>query len=101
MAACTSLIKLPKAFNGTFGLKQTILNRLRTCGEAKCGMATMVPPVTQNSANSKGPTAIVFLNMGGPSTTDDVGDYLSRLFVCAQFSQVYSTLLTSTLKVRW
>jgi protoporphyrin/coproporphyrin ferrochelatase len=39
-------------------------------------------PVTQNVAGSKGPTAIVFLNMGGPSTTDEVGDFLSRLFVC-------------------
>ncbi|PSR90666.1 ferrochelatase-like protein [Coniella lustricola] len=38
------------------------------------------PPVTQNSAGSKGPTAMVFLNMGGPSTTDEVGGFLSRLF---------------------
>ncbi|KAI1850039.1 hypothetical protein JX266_004418 [Neoarthrinium moseri] len=42
--------------------------------------ATPVPPVTQNAAGSKGPTAMVFLNMGGPSTTDEVGDFLSRLF---------------------
>ncbi|ROW08011.1 hypothetical protein VPNG_06046 [Cytospora leucostoma] len=41
------------------------------------------PPVTQNSAGSKGPTAMVFLNMGGPSTTDEVGDFLSRLFADA------------------
>lgn len=26
---------------------------------------------------------MVFMNMGGPSTTDEVGDFLSRLFVCA------------------
>lgn len=39
-----------------------------------------VPPVTQNAVGSKGPTAMVFLNMGGPSTTDEVGDFLSRLF---------------------
>lgn len=45
------------------------------------GMATVVPPVTQNSTSSKGPTAMVFMNMGGPSTTDEVGDFLSRLFV--------------------
>lgn len=44
-------------------------------------MATVVPPVTQDSAGSKGPTAMVFMNMGGPSTTDEVGDFLSRLFV--------------------
>ncbi|EEP79397.1 ferrochelatase [Uncinocarpus reesii 1704] len=45
-----------------------------------CGMATAVPPVTQSSTGAKGPTAMVFLNMGGPSTTDEVGDFLSRLF---------------------
>jgi hypothetical protein len=39
------------------------------------------PPVTQDATGSKGPTAMVFLNMGGPSTTDEVGDFLSRLFV--------------------
>ena len=44
-------------------------------------MATVVPPVTQDSTSSKGPTAMLFLNMGGPSTTDEVGDFLSRLFV--------------------
>lgn len=38
-------------------------------------------PVIQNGAGSKGPTAIVFLNMGGPSTVNEVGDFLSRLFV--------------------
>ncbi|KAF2400828.1 ferrochelatase precursor [Trichodelitschia bisporula] len=38
------------------------------------------PPVTQNATGSKGPTAMVLLNMGGPSTTDEVGDFLSRLF---------------------
>lgn len=43
--------------------------------------ATAVPPVTQDATSSKGPTAMVFLNMGGPSTTDEVGDFLSRLFV--------------------
>lgn len=43
-------------------------------------LATAVPPVTQDATGSKGPTAMVFLNMGGPSTTDEVGDFLSRLF---------------------
>ncbi|KAH7035559.1 uncharacterized protein B0I36DRAFT_264722 [Microdochium trichocladiopsis] len=42
--------------------------------------ATPVPPVTQNAVGSKGPTAMVFLNMGGPSTVDEVGDFLSALF---------------------
>ena len=44
-------------------------------------MATVVPPVTQDMTSSKGPTAMVFMNMGGPSTTDEVGGFLSRLFV--------------------
>lgn len=44
-------------------------------------MATVVPPVTQDNTGSKGPTAMVFMNMGGPSTTAEVGDFLSRLFV--------------------
>lgn len=43
-------------------------------------MATVAPPVTQDSVGSKGPTAMVFMNMGGPSTTDEVGGFLSRLF---------------------
>ncbi|RKU46861.1 ferrochelatase hem15 [Coniochaeta pulveracea] len=46
-------------------------------------MATVVPPVTQDKTSSKGPTAIVFMNMGGPSTTDEVQDFLSRLFADA------------------
>lgn len=43
-------------------------------------MASVAPPVTQNSVSKRGPTAMVFMNMGGPSTTDEVGDFLSRLF---------------------
>ena len=39
-----------------------------------------VAPVTQNIGSKKG-TAMVFMNMGGPSTTDEVGSFLSRLFV--------------------
>ncbi|RFU27408.1 hypothetical protein B7463_g8942, partial [Scytalidium lignicola] len=42
--------------------------------------ATPVPPVRQDSTSRKGPTAMVFMNMGGPSTTDEVEDFLSRLF---------------------
>ena len=44
-------------------------------------MATVVPPVSQDPTSSKGPTAMVFMNMGGPSTTGEVGSFLSRLFV--------------------
>lgn len=54
---------------------------LRQRNVALRAMATVAPPVTQNSAGSQGPTAIVFMNMGGPSTTGEVGGFLSRLFV--------------------
>ncbi|RMZ74989.1 hypothetical protein DV737_g5537, partial [Chaetothyriales sp. CBS 132003] len=46
----------------------------------RAGLATAAPPVTQNAAGARGPTAMVFLNMGGPSSTNEVGDFLSRLF---------------------
>lgn len=46
-------------------------------------LASHAPPVTQDATGSRGPTAMVFLNMGGPSTTAEVGDFLSRLFVRA------------------
>jgi ferrochelatase len=54
------------------------------------GLATAVPPVTQDATGSKGPTAMVFLNMGGPSTTNEVEDFLSRLFV--RVSGIASTI---------
>jgi ferrochelatase len=44
-------------------------------------MATVIPPVMQDSTSARGPTAMVFMNMGGPATTDQVGPFLSRLFV--------------------
>jgi len=40
------------------------------------GLATAV----NASTASKGPTAIVFMNMGGPSKVEETGDFLSRLF---------------------
>ncbi|KAK0898752.1 ferrochelatase hem15 [Friedmanniomyces endolithicus] len=43
----------------------------------------VVPPVTQNNTSAKGPTAMVFMNMGGPATTDEVSGFLSRLFADA------------------
>ncbi|APA08896.1 hypothetical protein sscle_04g036660 [Sclerotinia sclerotiorum 1980 UF-70] len=45
--------------------------------------ATPVPPVTQDATGRRGPTAMVLMNMGGPQTTDEVGDFLSRLFADA------------------
>ncbi|KAJ5381826.1 Ferrochelatase [Penicillium cataractarum] len=55
-------------------------NCLAFGGNQRYGMATAVPPVTQDATGSKGPTAMVFLNMGGPSTTAEVEDFLGRLF---------------------
>jgi len=74
----------------TFGFEMALrlpaaVRPLRPLGFAKPSaqqarwLATPVHPVTQDSG--RGPTAMVFLNMGGPSTTDEVGDFLSRLFV--------------------
>jgi hypothetical protein len=53
----------------------------RNANDQSRSFATPAPPVTQNATSSKGPTAMVFMNMGGPQTTDDVGNFLSRLFV--------------------
>lgn len=69
------------------------LSRASVCHNARpfdrrSSMATVAPPVTQSSAGSKGPTAMVFMNMGGPSTTDEVGDFLSRLFVSLDEAQL-------------
>jgi ferrochelatase len=47
--------------------------------------ATPVPPVTQDATGRRGPTAMVLMNMGGPSSTDEVGGFLSRLFVCISY----------------
>lgn len=68
--------------NATSGLRPFTRSCVPYNGNQRSGLATVVPPVTQDATSSKGPTAMVFLNMGGPSTTDEVEDFLSRLFVC-------------------
>ncbi|KAL3495936.1 ferrochelatase mitochondrial precursor [Aspergillus germanicus] len=73
------------ALRRSFALPQQLLRPatripLGYSKQQRNGLATAVPPVTQDATGSKGPTAMVFLNMGGPSTTDEVGDFLSRLF---------------------
>lgn len=50
---------------------------------ASISNGNVLPPATQSATSSKGPTAMVFMNMGGPSTTDEVSDFLSRLFADA------------------
>lgn len=66
---------------GSTALRPMPRNCLTFGGKQRYGMATVVPPVTQDATGSKGPTAMVFLNMGGPSTTNEVEDFLGRLFV--------------------
>lgn len=85
MAFRQPLNKLPESIARTLsknGLSQgtTSFSRSgRIPAQARL-LATHAPPVTQDSTGSKGPTAMVFLNMGGPSTTNEVEDFLSRLF---------------------
>lgn len=77
------------AFRSPFVIPRRILSNATMSGvrpvtcyrNQRRGLATAVPPVTQDATGSKGPTAMVFLNMGGPSTTGEVEDFLSRLFV--------------------
>jgi hypothetical protein len=66
----------------------------------RSNMATVASPVTQSSMGSKGPTAMVFMNMGGPSTTDQVGSFLSRLFV-SPTRQCSPHMLTAVILGRW
>lgn len=80
MSLRNPLAHLPKRLLSE-GLPRPVLALHRHNGMQSARMASVAPPVTQSATGSKGPTAMVFLNMGGPSTTDQVGDFLSRLFV--------------------
>lgn len=73
-------LRIPRMSSGASPL---LVSNKATQTTARCLATVHTPPVTQNSAGSKGPTAMVFMNMGGPSTTDEVQDFLSRLFVCS------------------
>ena len=79
MALTKPLIGLTKRANSSL-ITRPATQQTAPWQASRC-MATIVPPVTQDSTSSKGPTAMVFMNMGGPATTDEVGDFLSRLFV--------------------
>ncbi|KAI5867023.1 ferrochelatase-domain-containing protein [Durotheca rogersii] len=82
MAARHSVVQLSRRAAGTAAANPIYLGARLSKNNAtqKRPLATLVPPVTQDATGSKGPTAMVFLNMGGPSTVDEVGDFLSRLF---------------------
>merc|ERR1712000_188817 len=93
-SVATALVSLSQTFkmsirHSTVHLTRSLANRtiprpsgglLGTYGPQKSCMATVAPPVIQNETGKNGPTAMVFMNMGGPSTTGEVGDFLSRLF---------------------
>jgi ferrochelatase len=53
------------------------------------GNATVAPVAQKTGADGQG-TANVFMNMGGPSKTDEVHGFLSRLFVRVT-SEAYRT----------
>ncbi|KAI1659996.1 ferrochelatase-domain-containing protein [Daldinia decipiens] len=85
MAARHYIAQLARRAAGTATANSTPLciQPLKNSALQMRSFATPAPPVTQNATGSKGPTAMVFLNMGGPSTVDEVGDFLSRLFADA------------------
>ena len=74
LARCS--LSVPKTTLSKTASWQSLRNPLQSRN-----LASVIPPVMQDSTGSKGPTAMVFMNMGGPSTTDEVGGFLSRLFV--------------------
>src|ERR1700712_1953487 len=76
-----SLRTAPSRLTRQLAAKQSSYNVFTPLHRAS--MASVVPPVTQDNTSSQGPTAMVFMNMGGPSTTDEVGGFLSRLFADA------------------
>ncbi|KAI4104639.1 MAG: hypothetical protein L6R37_003160 [Teloschistes peruensis] len=81
MALRSSIARLHRP--STSSLKHTILTPPWLANSQARSMATVVPPVMQDSTSRSGPTAMVFMNMGGPSTVADVGPFLSRLFADA------------------
>ncbi|KAL8691760.1 MAG: hypothetical protein Q9218_003087 [Villophora microphyllina] len=81
MALRTPIARLPKP--SASSLKHTPLTPLWHPPVHSRSMATVVPPVTQDLTSRSGPTAMVFMNMGGPSSLPEVGPFLSRLFADA------------------
>lgn len=52
----------------------------RASSAAPLAPAATRPLATLASGAARPPTAVLLMNMGGPSTLDEVGDFLSRLF---------------------
>ncbi|KAJ9236078.1 hypothetical protein DTO207G8_7033 [Paecilomyces variotii] len=81
MALRNPLLIPQRILTGAYScIRPAVRNHLTKNAAQRSGLATVVPPVTQDATGSKGPTAMVFMNMGGPSTTDEVEDFLARLF---------------------
>ncbi|KAI4172448.1 MAG: hypothetical protein LQ343_003538 [Gyalolechia ehrenbergii] len=78
-----SSLSIPSTTTYTTSTKRSSSLRLWHQPPSTRSMATVVPPVMQSSTSRSGPTAIVFMNMGGPSTLPEVGPFLSRLFADA------------------
>ena len=99
MACLRELSKLsrPSTCTTKSSLSKSTAGHLSPNVFQKRSMAAVIPPVMQNSTGSKGPTAMVFMNMGGPSTTDEVGDFLSRLFVSPPKCQLSFSITTNPL----
>lgn len=81
MALRQPLSQLTKRASPSLISKYTAAPTSSIWQQKKSLAAHAAPPVTQDATGSKGPTAMVFMNMGGPATTDEVGNFLSRLFV--------------------
>lgn len=77
--------------------------RVRQLGlRTRCRSTTFFRQASNTSSSATGPTAVVLLNMGGPSTRDEVGDFLKRLFVSFLLDQLrLAHGLKSYILVRW
>ena len=82
MALRTPFLYLPKTASLPFSplRSQNLRSQaLRSSPICRRTLATITSPLAP-APPPTGPTAIVFMNMGGPSTTKDVSSFLSRLF---------------------
>ena len=94
MSLFTPLVRLSRPSSALHSQRIAALAASKRDQRQRRSYAEVVKPATQNKVGSKGPTAIVFMNMGGPSTTDEVGGFLSRLFVCGDLCQPDRIMLT-------
>ncbi|KAL2313733.1 Ferrochelatase, mitochondrial [Schizosaccharomyces pombe] len=74
--------RLGNYFNNTFS--KFSVNRMSVSSYSSDASSTVMdespPNGVTKSVSGKGPTAVVMMNMGGPSNLDEVGPFLERLF---------------------